>query len=204
MPSRDEALAAIRTLISYIGDDPSRAGLLDTPARVLRAWTTSWGSGYVDRLFEERPDEAASLIRVFDLSGASDASELTAAYSQMVVVSGVMVYSHCEHHMTPFFGTATLAYLPERGRVIGLSKLARVVDLFARRLQVQERLTEQVADFLEQHLSSAVGVSLECAHMCMMSRGVQQPNARTRTTALRGEFLEDAAVKMEFLAACGR
>lgn len=190
MPSREEALAAVRTLIDYIGDDPDRPGLIDTPDRVLRAWEQDWGRGY-------RVKTAEELIRIFPAEAGRDIT-----FSQMITVKNIAIFSHCEHHMTPFFGHAHISYIPAEIGLIGLSKLARVADYFSRQLQVQERLTENIADYLEAQLSSAVGVMLECQHMCMISRGIQQPGTLTTTTALRGEFLYDVSTKQEFLRAC--
>ena len=198
----DEALAAVRTLIRFIGDDPTRPGLSETPGRVLRAWWETWGKGYY--IDEERTaDELKSLFKLFDAEGElSNAELLSTRYNEMVFVRDIAVNSHCEHHMTPFWGMATIAYLPSRRGVIGLSKLARVVDHFARRLQVQECLTVQVADALAAHLSPHAGVMLNCSHFCMISRGIMQPNITTQTTALRGLFMEDSVVRAEFLNGC--
>jgi GTP cyclohydrolase I len=122
-------------------------------------------------------------------------------YNQMVVVKDITLYSHCEHHMTPFFGSAHIAYVPGKAGLVGLSKLARVVDIFARRLQTQERITTQIADCLSMELSDHIGVLIEAQHMCMISRGVQQPHSTTITTALRGDFFHDQATRAEFLQA---
>ncbi len=170
-----------RDLLVHIGEDPNRQGLVRTPERMEKAlrWLTR---GYTmtarevigDALFEEN-------------------------YSNMVLVRDIEFYSLCEHHMLPFFGTAHVAYLPN-GRVVGLSKVARVVDVFARRLQVQERLTDQVADALVEVLEPhGVGVVIEAAHFCMMMRGVEKQNSKTITSALRGAFRDDAATRQEFL-----
>jgi GTP cyclohydrolase I len=177
-------LRSIEQLIRLvIGDDTSREGLRDTPSRVLKAWEV-WGAGY-----RERPED---FLTVFE-DGAEN-------YDQLIVVSDIPIYSHCEHHLTPFFGTCTIAYLPD-GRIVGLSKLVRVAQLFARRLQVQERLTQQIADAIERHLRPrAVGVMLACRHLCMESRGVQAVGTVTRTQALRGALLTDADLRAEFAA----
>ena len=190
---------AIRALISFIGDDPDRPGLRDTPERVLRAWAETWGAGYHAAEFGIAP-----LIKLFDeeVPPAQFEADIARRYNEMVFVQHLAVYSHCEHHLTPFWGTATIAYLPTYRGIVGLSKLARVAEHFARRLQVQERLTSEIADALAEHLSPHVGVMLNCQHMCMMSRGVMQPNATTRTTALRGLFTTENAVKHEFLDGC--
>jgi len=185
LPGHQAALEAVRTLLRYIGDDPARPGLADTPERVLRAWRDSWGKGYTP--------PPRDLLRLFENGAAAP------PYDQMVVVSGINFYSTCEHHMAPFFGTAAIAYIPSHRGIVGLSKLARVVDHFARQLQVQERLTAQIADFLEARLAPDIGVSLQATHLCMVSRGVQQPNALTATTALKGRFLGEPATRAEFL-----
>ena len=197
----DETLAAVRTLIRFIGDDPARPGLNETPERVLRAWWETWGKGYY--INEEcATAELKNLFKLFDAEDETGNAELSIRYNEMVFIRDIAVNSHCEHHMTPFWGTATIAYLPSRRGVIGLSKLARVVDHFARRLQVQERLTVQVADALAAHLSPHAGVMLNCSHFCMISRGIMQPNITTQTTALRGVFINDPAVRTEFLHGC--
>lgn len=173
--------SAVRDMLALVGEDPSREGLLKTPERVERAmrWLTR---GYEldaadvigDALFEED-------------------------HQNMVVVRDIEFYSMCEHHMLPFFGKAHVAYIPD-GRIVGLSKVARVVDVFARRLQVQERLTDQIAQALEDALRPrGVGVVLEASHFCMMMRGVEKQNSRTLTSALRGVFREDASTRNEFL-----
>jgi GTP cyclohydrolase I len=174
---------AIRTLINSIGEDSDRGGLLETPARVARAWQF-WCSGY------ER--DPADVLKTFD-DGAEGCDE-------MVVVKDIPFYTHCEHHLAPFFGTATIAYLPD-GKVVGLSKLSRVLDIFARRLQVQERLTTQVADALIEGLApKGVGVVLKARHLCMESRGVCQQGHHTVTSALRGVFKTESSARAEFLA----
>jgi len=200
----DRAIDAVRTLIQFIGDDPTRQGLVDTPERVLRAWTMNWGKGYPHAFARKEQSPIESLFKLFDAEPPADlhTADLSERYNEMVFVRDIAVYSHCEHHMTPFWGTATIAYLPSRRGVIGLSKLARVVDHFARRLQLQERLTVEVVNALAEHLSEHVGVMLNCHHMCMISRGIMQPNVTTQTTALRGLFLTDPAVKSEFLSGC--
>lgn len=180
---RAKALGAVRQLLAYIGDHPDRPGLRETPERVLKAWEQSWGAGY---------HAAPPVLKCFPEKGVD--------YTQMVVVKGISFWSTCEHHMAPFFGTADIAYVPSPSiGVLGLSKLARVLDYFSRRLQVQERLTAQVADHLADGISPDVGVVLRATHFCMVSRGVQRPGAVTVTSALRGEFLTDASVKAEFL-----
>ena len=169
-------------LLEFIGENPARGGLLDTPQRVLKAWR-ELTAGY-----DMKPEE---LLKCFD-DGAAGVDE-------MVTVKDIPVWSMCEHHMLPFFGKATIAYIPNK-RIVGLSKLARVVDAFARRLQVQERLTNQVADLLYDHLEPhGVGVHVTCRHLCMESRGVMTNNSATVTTALRGVMKDDACARAEFL-----
>jgi GTP cyclohydrolase IA len=171
----------VRRQLDLLGEDPEREGLVKTPSRVAKAmaWLTR---GYEmnaadvigDALFEEGADG-------------------------MVMVRDIELYSMCEHHMLPFFGKAHIAYIPD-GRVVGLSKLARVVDVFARRLQVQERMTEQIAQALADVLKpKGVGVVIECAHMCMAMRGVEKQNSKTITSALIGNFRSDAKTREEFL-----
>jgi GTP cyclohydrolase IA len=176
--------AIIRDLLhEIIGENPSRGGLLETPARVVKAWK-HWTSGYhVD---------IAGLLKVFE-----DGAE---RYDEMVVRKGIRIYSHCEHHMAPIIGECTIAYIPN-GRVVGLSKLDRLADAFARRLQVQERLTAQIADALFEHLNPVgVGVHISARHLCVESRGVQQANSDTVTTALRGAMKDQPEARAEFLA----
>lgn len=189
---------AIRTLIRHIGDDPSREGLLATPERVLKAWSQDWGRGYhaadpreLMRLFDSLPNETPFIME-----------DWHPAYNEMVIVRDINLYSTCEHHLAPFFGEAHIGYVPVRRGIIGLSKLARIVDHFSRRLQTQEHLTVQIADCLAEHLSPHIGVILSCHHTCMSSRGVMQPNARTITTALKGNLYELPEARSEFLQAC--
>lgn len=173
----------IRDLIEDVIDqNPDREGLRDTPARVVKAWK-HWCSGYnVD---------IPALLKVFE-DGAEN-------YDEMVLVKDIPIYSKCEHHLADIFGTATIAYIPN-GRVVGLSKLSRVADAFARRLQVQERLTTQIADALNEHLQpKAVGVIVKARHMCMESRGICQQGHHTVTSALRGVFKTDPQARAEFL-----
>jgi GTP cyclohydrolase IA len=180
--SRTDALAAIRTLLSYIGEDPDREGLRETPDRVLRSYGEFF-AGY-------QQDAGEVLAKTFDE---------TADYNGPVVVRDITVQSHCEHHMVAFAGRAHVAYLPS-DRVVGLSKLARLVDVYARRLQIQERLTAQIANDLQQALQPrGVAVVIEAEHHCMTMRGVRKPGAITTTSHVTGVFLEDAAVRMEIL-----
>ena len=165
-----------------IEQDAAREGLQETPARVVKAWK-HWCSGYnVD---------IAKLLKTFE-DGAEN-------YDEMVLVKDIPIYSKCEHHLADIFGTATIAYIPN-GRVVGPSKLSRVADAFARRLQVQERLTTQIADALDEHLRpKAVGVIVKARHMCMESRGICQQGHHTVTSALRGVFKTDPTARSEFL-----
>lgn len=175
--------AAIRHLLSFVGEDPTREGLRETPTRVLKAWK-HWCQGY--------KQEAASVLKTFE-DGAEGCDE-------MVVVRGIELYSHCEHHMAPFFGVAHVAYIPDK-RIVGLSKLARVVDIFSQRLQVQERLTNQVADTIMEVLQPlGVGVVVEAKHFCMCSRGVNKQGSTTITSALRGAIKDKPSARAEFLA----
>lgn len=174
----------IRMLLDeVIGEDVGRGGLLETPARAVKAWR-EWTSGY--------GADVASLLKTFE-----DGAEGT---DEMVVVQDIPFYSHCEHHLAPIFGTATVAYLP-KGRIVGLSKIPRLVDAFARRLQVQERMTAQVADALMEHLQpNGAGVVVKARHLCMESRGIRQAGTVTTTSALRGAFKTDPTVRAEFLS----
>lgn len=172
-----------RRLLKHLGEDPSRQGLLDTPQRVEKAWA-HWTSGYASN--------PADILKVFE-DGAEQVNEL-------ILVRGIPVYSHCEHHLAPFFGTATIGYTPN-GKIVGLSKLTRLVDCFAKRLQVQERLTIQVAEALMEHVQPlSVGVVVRCRHMCMESRGIQTPGEETVTSALLGEMRTNLGLRSEFLA----
>lgn len=172
-----------RRFINSLGEDPDRPGLLETPLRVEKAWK-HWTSGY--------RQDPAEVLKVFE-DGAEQ-------YNELIVVKKIPVYSHCEHHLAPFFGSATIGYLPN-GKIVGLSKLTRLVDCFARRLQVQERLTTQIANALMAYLEpKAVGVVISCRHMCMESRGIQTAGEETITSALLGELQPNLALRTEFLA----
>lgn len=182
-PSREEAEAAVRTLIAYTGDDPSREGLLETPRRVVAAYDEFYG-GY-------RQDPADVLTRVFeDVHG----------YDDLVVVRDIPFASHCEHHMVPFLGRAQIAYIPSvGGGVVGLSKLARLVEVFARRLQTQEALTAQIIDALELNLRPrGCAVMIEAEHMCMALRGVRKAGTSTVTTRFAGSMKENPAEQVRF------
>ena len=181
-PSRADAVAAVRTLLSFIGEDPRREGLLETPDRVLRAYEEVF-AGY-------RQQPADVLAKTFDE---------TASYNGAVVVRDIEVRSHCEHHMVPFVGKAHVAYLPD-GKVVGLSKLARLVDGYARRLQIQERLTAEVATSLMTALRPrGVAVVVEAEHHCMTMRGVRNPGALTVTQHLCGVYERDAELRNEIV-----
>lgn len=181
-PSREEAEAAVRTLIRYMGEDPRREGLADTPGRVVRAFDELF-SGY-------REDPDLVLDRVF---------EEVEGYGDMVVVRDIPFASHCEHHMMPFIGQAHVAYYPSQG-VVGLSKLARVVDLFARRLQTQEAMTVQIAEAIDGGLRSrGVAVMLEAEHLCMSLRGATKRGAQTITTRFTGLFKDEPSEQARFL-----
>lgn len=172
-----------RRLLASLGEDPDRPGLKETPARVARAWK-HWTAGYAQ--------DPAEVLKVFE-DGAEQ-------YNELIVVRGIPVYSHCEHHLAPFFGAATIGYVPN-GKIVGLSKLTRLVDCFSRRLQVQERMTSQIADALMTHLEpKAVGVVVRCRHLCMESRGIRTPGEETITSAMLGELQPNLAMRTEFLA----
>jgi GTP cyclohydrolase I len=180
-PSREEAEAAVRTLILWAGDDPTREGLLDTPRRVTKAYGELF-SGYGE-------DAEDILDRVF---------EEVEGYSDMVLVKDIPFASHCEHHMVPFVGKAHIGYYPSKG-VVGLSKLARVVDVFARRLQTQETMTAQIADAIEASLRPrGIAVLVEAEHMCMSMRGVQKHGSSTMTTQYRGVFKTSPEEQVRF------
>ena len=169
-------------LLQFVGEDTDRGGLRETPKRVAKAWQ-HWCKGYT-----ESPED---VLKVFE-DGAEKCDE-------MVVVRNIPFYSQCEHHMAPFFGTATIAYIPN-GRIVGLSKLSRLLDIYARRLQVQERLTNQVADALTKHLGAqGAGVILEARHLCMESRGICQQGSTTVTSALRGAIRNKPEARAEFM-----
>jgi GTP cyclohydrolase IA len=186
-PSRQDAEAAVRTLMRWAGDDPSREGLLETPNRVVRAYEEFF-AGY-------DADPADMLSRTFDE---------TDGYDEMVLLRNVTFESHCEHHMVPIIGVAHVAYIPEH-RVVGISKLARVVEAFAKRLQIQERLTTQIANTIEAILQPiGVGVVIEAQHQCMTSRGVHKPGVSMVTSCLLGAFRDNPATRSEFLSALKR
>ena len=185
-PDRSAAEDAVRTLIRWAGDDPTREGLLDTPARVVRAYEEFF-AGYLE-------DPMQILSRTF--------SEVD-GYDEMIVLSDIRFESHCEHHMVPIIGKAHVAYLPDR-RVVGISKLARLVDIYARRLQIQEKMTVQIADTLNDVLEpKGVAVVIEAAHQCMTTRGVHKPGATLITSRMLGAFRSNSTTRREFLAMIG-
>lgn len=173
---------AVVRMLQAIGEDPSREGLRETPARVVKAWG-EWFKGY--------SQDPASFMKTFE-DGAEDCDE-------MVLLTDIPIYSHCEHHVTPFIGVAHIAYIP-RGKIVGLSKIARVVEVFSRRLQVQERLTNQIANCLQDYLDPlGVAVVIKAKHFCMATRGVKMPNVDTTTSAMRGVFLTKPEARAEFM-----
>ena len=186
-PSREQAMEAVRTLIAWSGDNPDREGVLDTPRRVVDAYG-EWFDGY-------DADPAAELSRTFeDVQG----------YDDMVLLRDIEVESHCEHHMAPFLGKAYVAYIPT-DKVVGISKLARVVEIFARRLQTQETLTQQIANAIEEHLQPAgVAILIDAEHQCMTTRGVHHRHVSTLTTQFTGVFKTDQALQDRFLNFCNR
>ena len=181
-PTREEAMDAVRTLIAWAGDDPDRSGLIDTPRRVVDAYS-EWFEGY-------GADPAIELSRVFeDVQG----------YDDMVILRQVEVESHCEHHIAPFLGKASVAYIPA-AKVVGISKLARVVEIFSRRLQSQETLTNQIVEAIETGLAPrGVAVLIEAEHQCMTTRGVNHRHVSTITNRFTGAFRDDPALVERFL-----
>ena len=186
-PSQDEAMEAVRTLIAWAGDNPDREGLKDTPKRVVKAYR-EWFRGYDQ-------DPADVLSRVFeDVSG----------YDDMVVLREIDVESHCEHHIAPFLGKAWVAYLPT-DKVVGISKLVKVVEIFAKRLQTQETMTAQIADAIEDSLKPrGCAVMIDAVHQCMSTRGVHHPDVSTITTQFTGEFKTNPALQDRFLRVIGK
>ncbi|MEI2457292.1 GTP cyclohydrolase I FolE [Lysobacter firmicutimachus] len=181
-PSREQAEAAVRTLLAWAGEDPRREGLIDTPKRVVEAYG-DWFSGYTD-------DPREYLARTF---------EEVAGYDEMIVLRDIEFESHCEHHMAPIIGKAHVGYLPN-GKVVGISKLARVVETYARRFQVQEKMTAQIAQSIQDVLQPlGVGVVIEAAHECMTTRGVHKRGVSMITSKMLGMFRDDARTRAEFL-----
>src|SRR3954468_16380688 len=186
IPVPDDVANAVRTLIRWAGDDPTREGLIDTPLRVARAWK-EYCQGYDE-------DPARHLSRVFEEVGG---------YDEIVLLKEIPFQSHCEHHMAPIIGTACIAYLP-RDHVVGISKLARVLNAYARRLQVQERLTAEVADCIWENLKpQGVAVVIEATHACMTARGVRTPGVGMPTSRMRGVSRDDERSRKEVLALMG-
>jgi GTP cyclohydrolase I len=181
-PSRHEAEEAVRTLIAWAGDDPAREGLLDTPKRVAKAWE-EWFSGY-------GADPAAALGKTFeDVQG----------YDDMVMLTNIDVESHCEHHLAPIMGVAHVAYLPSTA-VVGISKIARVVEIFCKRMQTQETMTAQIAKALMDAMHPrGVAILIDAKHQCMTTRGVHHPNVSTITSTFTGEFKTDANLRDRFM-----
>ena len=185
-PTREEAENAIRTLLKWAGDDPDREGLLDTPKRVAKAYR-DWFSGY-----EQDPVEY--LARTF---------EEVEGYDEMIVLKDIRFESHCEHHLAPIIGKAHVAYLPTN-KVVGISKLARVVEVFARRLQVQEKMTAQIANSIQDVLDpQGVAVVIEASHQCMTTRGVHKPGVTMVTSTMLGSFRRDPMTRRELLTIIG-
>jgi GTP cyclohydrolase I len=185
-PTREEAQAAVRTLLLWAGDDPDREGLVDTPARVARAYEEFF-AGYAE-------DPVELLARSF---------EETDGYDEMVVLRDIRLESHCEHHLVPIIGRAHIAYIPD-GRVVGISKLARVMEAYAKRLQIQEKLTAQVANTIEAVLKpKGVAVVIEAQHQCMTTRGIHKPGVSMVTSRMLGAFRDDASTRREFMAMIG-
>ena len=185
-PTRDEAEDAVRTLIRWAGDDPGREGLRATPGRVVRAYE-EWFSGYKD-------EPNAYLKRTFEETGG---------YDEVVVLRDIRFESHCEHHMAPIIGRVHIGYLP-RNRVVGISKLARLVEVYARRLQIQEKMTAEIAACLDSVLKPhGVAVVTEATHQCMTTRGVHKPGVTMVTSRMLGVFRDHAETRQEFLAAIG-
>lgn len=177
-----EVEGAVKVLLKALGENPDREGLKETPNRVARMY------GEIFAGYNQTPEDI--LRKDFDSEGHQD----------MVLVKDIPFYSHCEHHMVPFYGVAHIAYIPKE-RVVGISKLARLVECFARRLQIQERMTSQIADAIEEVLEpEGIAVVVTAEHMCMTMRGVQKPGAKTTTSAMRGVFSEEASARAEFLS----
>jgi len=185
-PSRDEAEAAIRTLLRWAGDDPDREGLAETPERVARAYE-DWFSGYKD-------DPEEYLLRTF---------EEVEGYDEMIVLKDIRFESHCEHHLAPIIGRAHIGYLPNN-KVVGISKLARVVEAYARRLQVQEKMNAQIANCIQSVLDpKGVAVVIEATHQCMTTRGVHKPGVTMVTSTMLGDFRKNPLTRREFLSVIG-
>ena len=181
-PTREEAEAAVRTMLAWTGDNPDREGLVETPKRVVRAYEQFF-AGY-----EMDPKEVLS--KVF---------EEVEGYDEMVLIKNIRLESHCEHHIVPILGTAHVAYMPNK-RVVGISKLARLVDVYAKRLQIQETLTSQIAETIQRVLDPlGVAVIIDASHQCMTTRGVHKPESSTVTKRMLGVFKNDAEIRAEFM-----
>ena len=181
-PTREEAETAVKTLISWAGDNPNREGLLETPKRVVKSYEEFY-SGY-----DQDPEDILS--KVF---------EEVEGYDEIIIVKDIRLESHCEHHMVPILGKAHVAYIPDQ-RVVGISKLARVVDLYAKRLQTQETMTAQIADTIDRVLKpKGVAIVIDAAHQCMSSRGVHKTETSTVTSRMLGAFRENPKSRMEFM-----
>jgi len=185
-PTFEEAEEYVRGLLRYIGEDPEREGLIDTPRRVVKAFGEHF-AGYT-----QTKEQALSTV-FKDVAG----------YDELVLVSDIEIYSHCEHHMVPFVGKVHVAYIPN-GQVVGLSKIARLVDVYAKRLQVQEKLTAEIARAIDDVLKpQGVAVIMQCQHFCMCYRGVKKPGSWTTTSKLLGVFMDDPTARMELLTLIG-
>lgn len=180
---KERIQAAVKELLLAVGEDPGREGLLETPQRVANMY---------EEIFSGLEDDPHKYLKIF---------HETQQHNELVVVRDIPLYSVCEHHLLPFIGKAHIAYIPQGGRIIGLSKFSRIVDCFARRPQVQERLTAQVADFLFEHLNPlGVAVLIEAEHLCMTMRGARAAGSKTQTSALRGTMRSDARTRAEVMA----
>ena len=181
-PTREEAEEAVKTLISWAGDNPNREGLIETPKRVVKSYQEFY-SGY-----DQDPEEILSKI-----------FEEVEGYDEIIIVKDILLESHCEHHMVPILGKAHVAYIPDK-RIVGISKLARLVDLYAKRLQTQEAMTAQIADTIERVLKpKGVAIVIDAAHQCMSSRGVHKTETSTVTSRMLGAFRENPKSRMEFM-----
>ena len=181
-PSREEAMSAVKTLIAWAGDNPNREGLIETPKRVVDAYKEFF-DGY-----NQKPDEILS--KTF---------EEVEGYDEMVLIKNIRLESHCEHHIVPILGIAHVAYMPNK-RVVGISKLARLVDVYAKRLQIQETLTSQIAETIQRVLDPlGVAVIIDASHQCMTTRGVHKPESSTVTKRMLGIFKDDAGIRSEFM-----
>tara|TARA_B100000029_G_scaffold341334_1_gene333577 strand:- start:2105 stop:2725 length:621 start_codon:yes stop_codon:yes gene_type:complete len=185
-PTENEAMEAVKTLIKWTGDNPDREGLKETPKRVVKAYKDFF-SGY-------GLDPREILSKKF---------QEVEGYDEIIILKDIKLESHCEHHMVPFIGTAHVGYLPKK-KVVGLSKLARLVELFAKRLQIQEKLTAQIANAIDEVLQpKGVGVVIEASHLCVATRGIHKPDSRMVTSRMLGSFRDDEATRKEFLALIG-